>query len=89
MDMVSGMGARGQVQEFFQGYRIFNLAFHLRVCVDMKPFLQEQAFEQQQWGIGVGAFATGADDLVVYQNSLNPWPNSRFFFKINFKWVLC
>jgi hypothetical protein len=47
------------------------LVFKLRIGIDVKPFLQQQAFEQQQWGTGVSAFAAGADGVVIDQNGLN------------------
>ena len=60
------------MQELFKRQSVVNLIFQLRIGIDVKPFLQQHAFEQQQWWIGVSTFAAGADGVVIHQDGINP-----------------
>jgi hypothetical protein len=40
----------------------------------MKPFLQQQAFKQQYGTIGIGAFTTGPNALVIHQHRVDSIP---------------
>ena len=44
----------------------------------MKPFLQKQAFEQQQWWVCIGALTTGTDLIVPHQNRVYVHPVNGF-----------
>ena len=55
--------AQGQAEEFFKGQPVIDLVFEFRIGIDAEPLLQQYAFEQQQWWIGIGAFPTGTDGI--------------------------
>ena len=88
--MVRGWVTKGQFQEFFKGDSVVNLAFQFRIRIDIypvefedhstgvKPFLQEQAFEQQQWWVCIGALITGTDLIVPHQNGVYAHPVNGF-----------
>ena len=57
--------AERETKEFFKRQSVVNLVFQLRIGIDVKPFLQQQAFKQQQRGIGTGAFVAGADGVMI------------------------
>ena len=48
--------AEGQTQEFLEGQPVVDLIFQFGIGGNTKPFLQQQAFEQQDGRIGFGAF---------------------------------
>ena len=53
-----------------QGQPVINLVFQFGIGVDPEPFLQQQAFEQQQWWIGVSTFAAGATATTIVYTSV-------------------
>ena len=56
----------GQSKKGLKGDAVVDLAFQFWIGGDLKPFLQDQAFKQQQWGIGFAAFGpfSGVIELV-------------------------
>ena len=88
--MVRGWVGKRQSQEFFKGDSVVNLAFQFRVRVDIypvefedhstgvKPFLQEQAFEQQQGRVCIGALFAGAGLIMPNQDGVYVHPVNGF-----------
>ena len=64
--------SKGQAEEFFKRQPVIDLIFEFGIGIDTEPLLQQHAFEQQQWAISVGAFAAGADGVMIHQNGINP-----------------
>jgi hypothetical protein len=63
--------AQRKMQKLFKRPAVVNLVFQLRVRIDVKPLLQQHALEQQQGRICIGAFAAGADGVMIHQNGIN------------------
>ena len=75
----SGDGStKDNPRNFFKGDSVVNLAFQFRVRVDMKPFLQEQAFEQQQGRVCIGALFAGAGQIMPNQDGVYAHPVNGF-----------
>lgn len=64
----------GQPQELFEGAPIVDLGFQLGIGIDVKPLLQEQAFQKQERMVGIVAFRTLADGIVSEHQAFNPGP---------------
>jgi len=64
----------GQLQELFEGTSIVDLSFQLGIGIDVKPLLQEQAFQKQEGMVGIVAFRTLTDRIVSEQQAFNPAP---------------
>ena len=64
----------GQLQELFEGTSIVDLSFQLGIGIDVKPLLQEQAFQKQEGMVGIVAFRTLADGIVFEYQTLDPGP---------------
>ena len=58
--MVGRGFAEGQTQEFLEGQSVVDLVFQLGIGGDTKPFLQQQALEQEDGRVRFGAFLAGA-----------------------------
>jgi hypothetical protein len=54
--MIRGRFTEGKGEEYFKGQTIVDLVFEFRIGVDMEPFLEHEAFKQQQRRISIGAF---------------------------------
>jgi hypothetical protein len=53
---------------------VVDLAFQFGIEIDMKSFLQQQAFKQQYGWIGIGAFTAGPNAVVVHQHRVDTIP---------------
>ena len=72
--MVGRGFAERQAQETFEGQAVVNLVFQLGIGGNAKPFLQQQAFEQEDGRIGFGAFLAGADGVMLHENRFDRGP---------------
>ena len=75
-----------QAQEFLKGQSIIDLIFQLGIggniypvefddySTGAKPFLQQQALEQEDGRIGIGAFIAGADGVMLHENRFDTGP---------------
>ena len=66
--------AEGQPQEFLEGQPVVDLVFQLGIGGDTKPFLQQQAFEQQDGRIRLGALLAGSDSIMLHENRFDTGP---------------
>jgi hypothetical protein len=65
------------VPERFKGDAVVDLAFKFGIGGDLKPFLQHQAFEQQQWWIGLAAFGPFSGVIELVKQQLDRLPVNR------------
>ena len=94
--MVRSGFAEGQTQEFLEGQAVIDLIFQLGIgrniypvefndhSTGAKPFLQQQAFEQEDGRIGFGAFLASANGVMLHENGFDARPvnGSRDFFHL-------
>jgi len=64
----------GKTQELFEGYSIIDLGFQLGIGIDLKPLLEQEAFHEDQWGIGFIALGAPADGIVFHEQIINSGP---------------
>ena len=74
--------AEGQTQEFLEGQAVIDLIFQFGIGGNTKPFLQQQAFKQENGRVGFGAFLASADGIMLHENRFDTGPvnGSRDFF---------
>ena len=82
--MVGRGFAEGQTQEFLEGQPVVDLIFQLGIGGNAKPLLQQQAFEQQDGRIRLGAFLAGAHRIMLHENRFDTGPvnGGRDFFHL-------
>jgi hypothetical protein len=68
-----------QLEERFERDPVIDLAFQFWIGFDLKPFLEQEAFEQQQWRICFFTFFGLACLIILQQEILNGLPiDNRF-----------
>ena len=63
-----------QSQKTFEGQAVINLVFQFGIGRNTKPFLQQEAFEQEDGWIGLGAFIAGAHGIMLHENRIDTGP---------------
>jgi hypothetical protein len=63
-----------QSQEGFEGDAVVDLAFELGIGGDLKPFLKQQAFEQQKGRVGLAALGLFASLVELIQEVFDRIP---------------
>ena len=72
--MVRLRNIQGEVKKGFKRKPVIDLAFKLRVGFDLKPFLKQKAFKQEQRRIGSFTAFGFTSIIVFYEKLLNGFP---------------
>jgi len=63
-----------KAQEFLEGDSVVDLGFQLRIGIDPEPLLKEEAFQEDQRGIGLVSFGAFTDGIISHDQTLDSRP---------------
>jgi hypothetical protein len=72
--MVGGSLIEGKPQKLLEGDPVIDLGFQFRIGVDVKPLLEQEAFQEDQGRIGLVAFMAFADGITSQKQILDTGP---------------
>jgi hypothetical protein len=72
--VIRGGLAEGKAQESFKGEPVVDLILQFGIRLDAEPFLKQQALEEHQGRVGLGALLDGAHGVMAEQDGLSTRP---------------